>query len=625
MLVLAILPFLLLALLSGCGDDDGQADNEPDAGETDGEVDASCQDLCSPENSQTCDATGNGVLVCRRASDGCLSRVHEPCPAGDECHGDECVPCTGTAGTFHQQSITSQGEDRFFYLHVPSGYTCVEPWPVLVDLHGSAGYELPEEAYCLHCATSTADASSFILVRPRSRSSMEGSDEVFRWDQNPGDPERNRIFLNELMVHLSRLYNLDTDRIYLMGFSSGTNQTTVAQSDEETPFKGFGYVGGGVWTIHDLPSTSARLYLTTGYRDYMWLYHNELMELVYEAQIPSEQIMFRQTDAGHELYAWMYPEMWAFLDQGIRPGPSALRTGWSVETTPTQSSLLALISLPSGDLMAFGEGGAALLRDGNTSQWSEVQMGGTPAFGGRAFTSACITANGQGIVVGGGNVALSADEGQTWTHRNYIPEHGGPMLGFSFMNGVGCGQSRIVAIGYWAGAFSDDNGQSFSDVEFDAGGYRAQGASIKGSAQGTWMAVGYFGYIARSTDGQTFTMSSFWPFTDWILDVTAIGSGIWVAVGEEGNIWRSDNDGISFSSVKTQGSDLYAVSFLDGFMGLAVGLFGSAFLTEDGGATWTDVSSGFNGFLGDVLWLSDGTAIVVGEAGTALRFDPQAL
>jgi photosystem II stability/assembly factor-like uncharacterized protein len=433
------------------------------------------------------------------------------------------------------------------------------------------------------------------------------------------------VFLNDLAAYLSTTYHLDPDRIYVMGFSSGTNQTAVALADPTGPFDGFGFVGGGIWNAASVPSAvTARMYLVTGFRDYMRIYHNDLVDLITAAAIPDDQVFIRETDMGHELYAWMYPEMWAFLDGGIRPPPGNLNPGWTEETTGTTRSLLALVGLSNGDHLAVGENGTLFTRDASSGSWSEVTAAGTPAFDGRAFTGVCITADGTGMAVGSGLAAYSHDSGVTWTYGPAIPEFGPLMLGYSWLNAVGCGASRIIGIGYWTGVLSDNGGSTFSDINFDGGGYRASGAAIAASGWGTWMAAGYFHYVARSADnGQSWSQVPALPWVEWVYDVTPVSQDTWVIVSENGQIWRSVNDGVTFSTVRPgPGPDLYAVSFRDGSTGLAVGLGGAAYLTTDGGATWTDVRAGVDRFLGDVRWLADGTALVVGEAGTALTFEP---
>lgn len=95
--------------------------------------------------------------------------------------------CTAPTGTFHGQTLANGDgkEDRYYLLHVPASYHC-EPMPLLVDFHGTAE-DMPEEAYQTDALIEFADAHGVIVARPRSRSSIEGTYTIYRWDQNPGD------------------------------------------------------------------------------------------------------------------------------------------------------------------------------------------------------------------------------------------------------------------------------------------------------------------------------------------------------------------------------------------------------------------------------------------------------
>jgi hypothetical protein len=238
-----------------------------------------------------------------------------------------------------------------------------------------------------------------------------------------------------------------------------------------------------------------------------------------------------------------------------------------------------------------------------------------------------VAGDGTGVAVGGGAAALSHDGGASWANRAAIPELGEPMMGYSHLNQVACGAVRIVGTGDWAGAATEDQGQTFQDVNFQASyGWRAQGAAVRLAAGGTWLAAGYWEYLARSVDGLTFNPVSFGAPTEWVYGVAPGAAGVWVAVGDAGAIWRSTNDGASFSRVAGgAGPELYAVAFdASGAKGLAVGRQGAAWLTEDAGLTWRDCHCGMDRFLGDVGWLADGTALAIGEAGFAARLDPAA-
>jgi photosystem II stability/assembly factor-like uncharacterized protein len=536
--------------------------------------------------------------------------------------GDTCVPCSGTAGTFKAQTLTVAGEKRSYYLYVPDAYDCTGEWPALFDLHGTAGPPAPEEAYGLDGAVATAAREGFILARPRSRSSLEGGSEIFRWDQNNGDPARNATFVRALLDDLQLRYHLATDRLYVMGFSSGTNQTSVLAAQLDSPFSGYGFVGGGAWTVDSIPGTSSRFYLTTGFRDYMLPDHQILVALLDWAAVAEAARLVRATDNGHDLYAWMYDELWPFLDRGERPPTGSLRPGWTPETVATSASLLALTPLPGGDLLATGEHASLVRRAGADGTWSEVPVGGSAGVSDQPLTAVCLTDGGLGVAVGGGQLVLSRDHGATWAHGGTVPDLSGTGgFSFAYLNGIDC-TGPVVGGGYWSGASSADAVQ-WTDVDFDVGGYRAQVAAVRGSPRGTWLAVGYYAYLARSTDGVHFDSIDVPADVEWLLDSAPVGASGWVVVGDGGVILRSTDDGLSFHLVhEAAGADLYAVRFRDAQVGLAVGLRGRAFLTRDGGATWTDAASGIDRFLGDVAWLADGTAVVVGEAGTALRFAP---
>lgn len=542
---------------------------------------------------------------------------------GDLDAGADERPCQGTAGTFRDQRFSIDGEERAYFLHVPASYECSIPAALLVDLHGTAG-DFPEEAYGLDDAVATADRRGFILLRPRSRSSLEGGQRVYRWDQNRGDPERNRRFILALVSELGARYNLDPGRLHLMGFSSGTNQTAVLLADPASPFSGYGFVGGGAWSVSSIPQTGARIALLTGFRDYMWAYHDNLVNLLAAASVPADRIWVRETDAGHELYGWMYPEIWDFLDGGARPEPGGIRAGWTAEDVGTAEPLLAFAALGDGSVLAAG-GHAGLWRRDAEGRWSEIAVTGLAAFSHRAWTSLCLTGDGFGLAVGGGAAAVSLDGGANWAQRPAIPEPGDPMMGYSHINGVACGESRLVGTAYWSGVATEDQGRTFSDVTFMASyGMRAQGAAVSRAAWGTWMAAGYWAYLARSTDGQNFAPVNFSPIADWIYDVAPAAPGIWVAVGDGGGIWRSADDGKNFSRLSGgSGAELYAVAFDEsGQRGLAVGRSGSAWLSEDGGLSFRDCHTGLDRFLGAVAWLPDGSALVAGEGGMALRLDP---
>lgn len=102
------------------------------------------------------------------------------------------------------------------------------------------------------------------------------------------------------------------------------------------------------------------------------------------------------------------------------------------------------------------------------------------------------------------------------------------------------------------------------------------------------------------------------------LNGIAVGPGNHaLVVGEKGTIFATSDDAQTFDARTAPGNeDLYAVAFSpDGARALAVGAHGAAYASVDGGITWTDRSTGVDGFLGDVIFIDNQTAMVVGAAG----------
>ena len=555
-----------------------------------------------------------------------MSSGDDAAPCGD---GQVADPATGTCvatcnptGLLHAQPLSVDNMLRHYMLYVPSTYNCGTPTPLLVDFHGTwSGMESDngEEFYALDDAIAEAESQGFILVRPRSLFSSEGGSNVYRWDQNEGDLQRNRSFAHALVDHLSALYSIDPAQVYATGFSSGTNMAAQFFADVPAVFHGFAFVGGGVFD-GEAPSqlnldSSSRMYAVSGYRDYLYVNQQELFSLLEANGYPRDHVFQRTDMNGHELYGWHYREMFHWLDQGTRPGAGTLAAGWTIETTPSTEDFTALTGDGNGALLATGDHGSIFRRDPSTG-WSLV----TAVAGAPALSGACVLPSGIGIAVGEEKVARTTDHGATWSTDVSVPAFVDGFFDVPFLNGVGCSATQLVTVGYWDSANSSD-GAAWSKTDTSNMGFAAQGAQVKASAAGTWIASGYYDYIGRSADGVTFTnIASPIPTAQWLMGIASAPGGHWWITGEAGTILSSANDGVTWisQSVATD-DDLYAVSFFDANRGLAIGTHGAAYLTIDGGATWNDRSTGLDAYLGDVVWLDANTVLVVGGNGTAAR------
>lgn len=594
-----------LAALVGCGDDAGTGGGAGGGKTTSSSASSSAAGAGGAGGSPSCDAI--------------------ECGAGSFCWDGTCHPCDAPIGTRHDVVLTlGDGvEDRTYFVHVPSRYTC-GPTPLLVDFHGTAGGPRPEEAYQTDALVSLAESEGAIVVRPRSRSSSRAGFEVFRWDQNPGDLQRNITFTQNLVAALHEQYDIDPARTYASGFSSGANMASqFLGSAAPGLFRGVAPIAGGYWSDPDIapfdPGVAARVYVATGYRDYLLGTARDLLDALDASGLPEDRLFFRETDTGHDLYAWHFPELFAWLDRGERPAEGTLIAPWVAEVAPTTASFVAAARTASGEILASTSNGEVLRRS-TAGAWTLETTTPTPI----ALTGICATASGSdAFAVGEGRILRHV--GGSWSAPEVLPELGPPTFGLGYMNGVACAADGSLDLaGYWAALRSTDAGQTFVAWDMPAGpGYQAQASTVAAGPSGTSVAVGYYDYYGRSTGGADLAAVAHQAVADWWNDVSAAPGGLWLAAGDTGAINRSDDDGLTWFSTSVPASTaLYAISFgPDGQAAVAAGIGGQVVYTRDGGVSWSTLATGLDRFFGAVAFVDDDTVLLLGERGAVVRTD----
>jgi len=599
----------LLALLAvatasaACADDDAAT----------GGGGASSSDASS---SATSTSTGDGGAG---GGDACAALE---CGPDAFCYAGACRPCDAPGGSQHDVVLTlgDDLEDRAYFIHVPSGYDC-SPTPLLVDFHGTAGGPRPEEAYQTDAVVDLAEAENAIVVRPRSRSSARGGfGEIFRWDQNPGDLERNVTYTLNLVEAIRQTYNVDASRLYASGFSSGANMTSQLIGGEAADlFRGYAPIAGGFWSDPDIApfgSTPPRVYVGTGYRDYLFYTARDLLVALDDAGLPADRTFFRETDTGHDLYAWHFPELFAWLDRGERPAAGSVAAPWTEEVVPTGASFVAAARTAAGELVATTAEGEVLVRDAAGS-WSVEAVSPEVV----AWTGVCVDEpSGDVFAVGEGRIVKRVSG--VWSAPAYLPDLGDPTFGYGYVNGIACaGAGSLAGVGYWEALRSPDGGDSWTPWAMPAGpGYQAQAASVAVGSSGTLVAAGYADYIGRSTGGDLVS-TPHQAVAEWWNDVAAGPAGLFLVVGDTGAVNRSTDDGVSwFSASVPADSALYAVAISpSGSRAVAAGLGGRVIHSADGGSTWVEIPTGLDRYAGAVAFIDDDTVILVGERGSVLR------
>lgn len=528
------------------------------------------------------------------------------CTDDDPSQPDALEPHCEATGAFANQTLPlGDGvEDRAYFLYVPVDYRCDEPIALLVDFHGTAGDPAPEQAYASSDFIALAEAQRVVVARLRSRSHAWMGNSLYQWDANPGDVERNARFARNLIADLEARFPIDVDRVYATGFSSGANMAAQFLGDPASPFRGVAPIAGGDWTRSQIPTitTPTRLYAAAGYRDYLWPYARKTADSSKRAGVADEDIFLRRHGGGHEIHGWELEEMWRFLDQGVRPATGTLDAAWTQEPLPDPTDVNAL-GIDGTTLVAAGAKGHVWRR--GSPAWTVEHTRAAIDYATLCF------ANGSGFV--GGMSASAHLENGAWTDLANIPDYGG-MLGATWVNGADCrADGSIVVGGYWSQAISANGGATWSRFTATSSfGYEAQIAAIASSSSGATVLAGYY-FLGRAAPSSVAASSTAEPH-GWLNAVASSGTHFW-AVGDDGQIFASDDDGLSWiEQSSTTREDLYAVHFVDAQHGAIAGRNGTVLVTGDGGTTWSARATGVTTTLAAVR-IDDTTLWIGGQDG----------
>ena len=117
-------------------------------------------------------------------------------------------------------TILSAGLDREYVLHIPTGYDEAVPLPLVVVFHGytmNASEQATESRL-----PALGDEEGFITVFPEGRGNQQRW--LFELDSAEIDittTSPDIVFVTDLLDKLSIELNVDTDRVYAVGFSNG--------------------------------------------------------------------------------------------------------------------------------------------------------------------------------------------------------------------------------------------------------------------------------------------------------------------------------------------------------------------------------------------------------------------
>lgn len=114
-------------------------------------------------------------------------------------------------------TIVSSNEEREYLLHVPSSYDRAASTPLVISMHGAAGW--PAQQMETSRWNRVADEHGFIVVYPAGRRLPFGPR---IWRAAPGAGLAADVtFISDLIDQLEVAYNIDSSRIYVNGLSLG--------------------------------------------------------------------------------------------------------------------------------------------------------------------------------------------------------------------------------------------------------------------------------------------------------------------------------------------------------------------------------------------------------------------
>lgn len=166
---------------------------------------------------------------------GCASDGDDPSPAPGEI-----VPGK------NRFTLTIEGRERIYWVHVPASYSGATEVPVVVMLHGTN--QTGEQFYNISGWREVGEAEGILTVFPTALVHCVVEDgqsqEVTKWNSYPDTggwehcpgitPANDELFLRGVLTDLDARFAIDPARVYVVGFSNGGEMAArcaVALSD----------------------------------------------------------------------------------------------------------------------------------------------------------------------------------------------------------------------------------------------------------------------------------------------------------------------------------------------------------------------------------------------------------
>ncbi len=136
-----------------------------------------------------------------------------------------CAPIPESRQRLTRHTITVDGRERHYYLHLPAGRESDEPLPLVLALHGGGRRGDARRAADAYGFKALADRERFIVAYPNGIGNAWNDGRGFNYD-GPIETDVDDVgFLSALIDHLIREHNADAHRVYMTGLSNGGMMT----------------------------------------------------------------------------------------------------------------------------------------------------------------------------------------------------------------------------------------------------------------------------------------------------------------------------------------------------------------------------------------------------------------
>jgi photosystem II stability/assembly factor-like uncharacterized protein len=233
---------------------------------------------------------------------------------------------------------------------------------------------------------------------------------------------------------------------------------------------------------------------------------------------------------------------------------------------------------------------------------------------GKSLLLDATVADGHFVVVGErGHILTSADSGGTW-QQSEVPSRGSLTAVYFHDRDLGwaVGHDSVILR-------TTDGGITWNLVNW-APEEENPLLDVWFSDVDNGFAIGAYGSFFRTSDsGETWTSE---PISEWdfhLHHLARSANGRLYMAAEAGMIYRSDDGGTTWIEMPSpyEGS-FFGTLPLEGDTVLVFGLQGNLFRSEDAGDSWTPVETGTTAMLTDGIRLADGTFVISGLGGTLL-------